>query len=210
MPENYSYHEKELLARIADGDQDAFTLIFKRYKQKIYALAYHLTDSPVYAEEIVQDVFLKIWLKQRQLSEIVDFEAYLFVIARNHIFTYLKAIARQTIAGDESELHLPFERNTPEAQVLYKEYAALISEAVRKLPEQQSEVYRLCKEEGKTRAQIATDLKISPETVKVHLSRAMRSIRVYLLARISLSLIWLLPLVLWLLISGRCHSAAVR
>jgi RNA polymerase sigma-70 factor (family 1) len=197
LPENYSYHEKELLTRVADGDQEAFTLIFKRYKQKIYALAYHLTESPVYAEEIVQDVFLKIWLRQRQLSEIADFEAYLFVTARNHIFTYLKAIARQNIAVGEADLHLPFEENTPEAQVLYKEYTTLISEAVRQLPVQQSQVYRLCKEEGKTRAQIATDLSISPETVKVHLSRAMRSIRVYLLARISLSLIWLLLSMIW-------------
>src|SRR5215813_13799730 len=97
-------NEKILLMRIAAGAQDAFATIYARYHEKIYALSYHLTRSEVAAEEIVQDVFLKVWMQKEALPEVRDFESWLFILARNYIYTWLKASARlqvyECITGD--------------------------------------------------------------------------------------------------------------
>lgn len=169
--------------RVDKGDEQAFRLIFERYQQKIYALAFHLTESAVYAEEIVQDVFLKIWVRQGQLREIEDFQSYLFITARNHIYSYIKAIARHQIVTDKVELFIPSDTNNPETQAAAKEFTTLVQQAAGLLPPQQYQVYKLSKEDGKSRDQISRQLNISPETVKVHLARAMRFIRAHVLSR---------------------------
>jgi RNA polymerase sigma-70 factor (family 1) len=181
--------EKELLMKIAKGDENAFSLLFNKYQQKIYALAYHLTESTHHAEEIVQDVFLKIWLKQTQLVQINNFESYLFIIARNHIYSSLRVLSREKTFNNELDLRIADHENSLDTLIDYKELTSLIHDAANSLPEQQYEVYRLSKEEGKTREQIAGVLKISPETVKVHLSRAMRTIRAHVIARMPFHLI---------------------
>jgi RNA polymerase sigma-70 factor (family 1) len=183
------YNEQELLTRIAEGDEVAFSLLYHHYYPKIYALARHFTESPVFAEEIVQDVFLKVWLKQQSLHEIVDFDSYLFVMARNQIYMYLKKMANSKTQPAELISFDPADAHTPERRLQSKEYALLLAQAVNRLPRQQSDVYRLSKEEGLTREQIAAHLNISPETVKVHLTRAMRSIRTFLLAKLMMILL---------------------
>ncbi len=190
LPEEQQYDTTELFSRIAAGDEKAFAVLFHRYKQKIYALAYHLTESTVYAEEIVQDVFVKIWRNQSRILEIENFESYLFITARNHIYAYLKAIARHEVT--ETDINIILDNKTPETNYLAKEYAHLITQAVLQLPAQQAEVYCLSKEEGNTREQIAARLGISGETVKVHLSRAMKTIRSYLLKHLTIFLLGLL------------------
>src|SRR6478735_11143470 len=87
-------NEKELLALIAKGDEIAFSKLFFQFKDRIYSIAFKLTKSTIAAEEIVQEVFLKIWLKRASLTEIENFSAYLFIIARNDVYKGLKQIAR--------------------------------------------------------------------------------------------------------------------
>lgn len=191
MPENFPYDERETLRLIAVGNARAFANLFDRYHKKIYSLAYHLTESAPQAEEIVQDVFLKIWMKQADLPSILHFENYLFIVARNHIYSQLKKMARNRLVSIESEPALPDDAETPEDQLVHKESAMLLQQAVSRLPLQQHTVYKLSRENGLTREQIAEKLNLSPETIKVHLSRAMRSIRAYIIAKRELLLLLL-------------------
>lgn len=195
MSGNLPYNEQEILRLVASGDAKAFEALFRHYNKKIYTFARHLTESTDLAEEIVQDVFLKIWLKQADLLAINHFENYLFIVARNQIFTTLKKIARRSTVALEDELSLNTDQDTPESQLMHKESLTLIQQAVSRLPSQQYAVYQLSKENGLTREQIAEQLNLSPETIKVHLSRAMRSIRAYVIAKRHLFAV-LLPLLL--------------
>ena len=79
MPADNFNIDKTLLLRIAEGDEAAFTQVFNIFKNKIFTVAYKLTESQTLAEEIVQDVFLKIWLKRDKLAEVNDFSSYLFI-----------------------------------------------------------------------------------------------------------------------------------
>jgi len=79
------YNEPALLLKIAEGDESAFRKLFEHYWDNIYSVALAFTKSPVIAEEMVQDVFVKIWTKRQYLPEVQKFSDYLFIIARNHI-----------------------------------------------------------------------------------------------------------------------------
>jgi RNA polymerase sigma-70 factor (family 1) len=182
------YDEKALLLLVTRGDEEAFTRLFHEYRNKIYSIAYDLTESAGLSEEIVQDVFLKIWLRRETLGTVTSFRAYLFTITRNYVFTTLKKMARRRnlempVGQDTDE---SYKNNDTEDLMLNREYARILHEAVDRLPERQRQVYLLMKEKGCKREAAATLLHVSPETVKTHLTQAMRSIRAYCLAHLEL------------------------
>lgn len=176
-------HEQELLIRLSEGDASAFEEIFHAYRDRIYATAYKLMGGHTHAEEIVQDVFLKIWLSRDALPQITHFRAYLFTTARNHIFNCLKQLARERTTG--LTVVEPACKGTEE-RVLSRDLERVLQNAVRQLPPQQERVYHLSKVEGRPRHEVADLLQLSPETVKVHLARAMRSIREYCTTRMDI------------------------
>src|ERR1700755_2020207 len=86
---------------LADGSEYAFTQLFDHYRAKVYSIAWHFLKSPILAEEIVQDVFMKIWLKRQDLKEIQNTENYLFILTRNLIFDRMKGLSYETTAQKE-------------------------------------------------------------------------------------------------------------
>ena len=179
------HNEKELLQRTAEGDEAAFSVIFNTFRNKIYTVAYKLTESQTYAEEILQDVFLKVWLKRNNLIEINDFASWLFIITRNHTFSYLKKIATSEKRNTISLQNLPVIDLPADSLLIDKDYQVILLEAIDKLTPQQKQVFRLCRTEGLKREEIAERLGISPETVKIHLAHALKNVRAYCMARLG-------------------------
>ena len=183
------YNEKDLLLRIAQGDEQAFSEIFDRYSAKIYSVALRITRSQESAEELLQDTFLIVWLRREQLSSIQDFDAYLYIIARNAAYRTLKRIARQQGTMDVSMEDLLVNDNKTEEDISFRDLNAQLQMAIAKLSPQQKQVYHLIKELGYSREQAAQALGISSETVKTHLDRAMKSIRAFLMTDLKLALL---------------------
>ena len=181
MPEK-SYQEKELLIKIAKGDQNAFGLLFRHYKAGIYATAFRLTHSVTLSEEIVQDVFLKVWVKRSGLEPIGNFRAYLFTIAQNTIYTAMRKSYQQKFLQQEDPAVIAT-MATPEEEPKNRDYEQLLQEAVNRLPAKQKKTYVLIKEEGMKREQAADILHVSAETVKSNLEQAIRNIKAYCLAK---------------------------
>ena len=98
---NYSdsYNEYELLRQLGAGSEYAFTRLFDHYRGTIYGVALKFLKSPVLAEEIVQDVFLKVWHKREEMAGVKNLDAYLFIMARNFIFDRIKKMSYE--AADE-------------------------------------------------------------------------------------------------------------
>lgn len=189
MPIDNINNENELLLRIANGDEAAFREVFTRLKDDVYRTAVFFAQSNELAEEIVQDVFLSLWIKRQNLSEIKDFKSYVFIITRNAVYRGLRTIAAQQLQQQEFVAEYRSGVHHESAAILLdKRYEALLSEAVNRLPQQQREVYTLIKEDGLTREEAARQLTLSPETVKRHLSLATKSIRAFCLKHIYLVL----------------------
>ena len=194
MPVTPPYSEEELLRLIAKSDGAAFATLFNNYRNKIYSIAYELTESTVIAEEIVQDTFLKVWLRRETLGDVTNFKAYLFTMTRNYVFSALKRIARRQELEMEAVQDNLFYYSDTENKLLEKQYEVLLKRAVDSLPAKQKQVYILVKEKGDTRNEVAAELQLSAETVKTHLAQAMRTIRAYCLAHVDTPLLLLFML----------------
>jgi RNA polymerase sigma factor (sigma-70 family) len=184
-PKN-NYNEQQLIHLVSRGDEKAFAELFHHYRDKIYGVAFKLIHSTAVAEEITEDVFLKIWMKRDSLNEINNFSSYLFIIARNEAYKILKQIAKnykmvllcedfEMTAGENSENLL-----------IAKHYTSLLHRAVERLPRQQKQVYHLIKECDLKRGEVAVILQLQPESVKFHLAQAMKNIRAFCLLHLNL------------------------
>ena len=175
-------NENLLLLEIAEGNEKAFRRLFDHYWNKIYSVAFALTKSSILSEEIVQDVFLKIWLKREQLPSVQKFDGFLFTVARNHIYNVLGKKITELPFVEQLEQCFSETSALPEQELLLKETQQLIDKAVEQLPAQQRAVFELSRNHGLDYANIAEKLGISKLTVKSHMNKALHTIRQYLQA----------------------------
>lgn len=176
-------NEKELLNQIAQGDESAFRQLFDQYRDFIYSFAFRLTESNLIAKDVVQEVFIKLWLNRGSLSEVIHIKAYMYRLTRNHVLNGLKRKAHEISLLAEIRAYLPARQHTTDETILHRELEQLLQQAVRRLPPQQQRVYRLSRMEGLKHEEIATQLQLSSETVKKHIMAALQSIRQYLQQR---------------------------
>ncbi|SHH91700.1 RNA polymerase sigma-70 factor, ECF subfamily [Flavobacterium sp. CF108] len=188
MSVNSSSNQKQLLDELSKGSERAFTDLYNRYKNVVYSCALKITKSRTLSEEVVQDVFLKIWLKKETLTDIAHFESYIFVVARNHIFSMLKQIAKEnTLKSKFNYNDISFDLT--DAPLEEEEFTSLLNEIIKQLPPQQQKVYRMAKEEDLNYQQIGELLNISAMTAKKHLAQALKFIRIKLTNHINLILL---------------------
>lgn len=173
-------NQQVLLEKVAAGDEQAFRKLFDRSWENIYNVALAFTKSHELSEEIVQDVFLKIWVRRDQLGAVERFDDYLFIIARNHIFNTLRKKIREQPFTEELKNYFLVTGDSPEGRLLYKESEQLVQRALEQLPPQQQKVWILSRQQGLSQEEIAIALQISRHTVKSHMSKALQSIRDYL------------------------------
>lgn len=133
---------------------------------------------PDLAEDLVHDVFLKVWEIRDRINPQLPFTGYLYRIARNHAFKTLKKIANDETLQEQllQHLHAP----GPEQLVREKEYDRLFREALGRLGPQRLNVFRLCRQEGKSYDEAAAILGISRNAVKKHMVLSMRFIHDYI------------------------------
>lgn len=180
MPVYDLYDMRECFQSLATGDVSAFETIFELYKKRVFGVALKMLKSETDAEEIVQDVFLSIWLAKANLNQVNDPEAYLFTITYNTIYTRLKKASHNQELLNTIIHHLTQIQNTTDETIAARETHKLINEAVQQLPPQQRTVYELNKQEGLSYNEIAECMQLSRNTVRNHLSEAMKTIRVFL------------------------------
>lgn len=180
MPFETTYDETALLAMLAQDSEYAFQLVFDTYRNRIYGISLSYLKESILAEEAVQEVFLKLWLKRKELSDTKSLQAWLFTVAKNHLLNQVNKIAREWKARQGLANQSAASEDTASHKLLDSEYKKLLTLAIGQLSERQQEVYRLAKEQSLTYEQIAVQLSMSPLTVKTHLSRAMESIRSFL------------------------------
>jgi RNA polymerase sigma-70 factor (ECF subfamily) len=180
MPRTQPFEESTLLTLLAEDSEYAFQLLFDRYHSLVYRMAMMYVKSPALAEDIVQDVFLKLWFQRKSLLQLSSLESWICILTRNFTINCLKKLAHEwTARGKWANEHAAFESDT-DYRIRNAQYKALLSQAIEQLPPQQQKVYQLAKEKGLSYEAIGSQLSLSPLTVKTHMSRALAAIRAYL------------------------------
>ncbi|RBL88506.1 RNA polymerase sigma-70 factor [Chitinophaga flava] len=181
MEKTYLNSEPDLLLLVSQGDEAAFARLFHAYHQRLGAFVFQLTGSITMAEEIVQEVFIRIWEKKEKLSQVHHFHPYLYMVAKNYTFSFLKKLGRELEHKQQWELTLSASTDNPYEESTDACFRRIIDQAVAELPAQRQKVYLLSRDEGLRQAEIAERMAISRETVKKHMVLALRAIRSYAL-----------------------------
>lgn len=192
MPKSI-YNEEEILRQIAAGDEKAFQALFHEYRGRLFYYISRFIKSEPVAEELVLDVFMKIWLGKELINEIKHFDSFLFRVAHNKAIDFLRSAANDShlkeLLWEEMQAQ-PAER--PDWQVQVREFESKLRAAISLLPPQSKKVYTLSREQDLSHDQIAEKLQISPATVNNHIVMAQRFIRTYLSKEMDLAVLLLL------------------
>jgi RNA polymerase sigma-70 factor (family 1) len=181
MAQNNFHTEKELLAQISAGDEKAFRALFASYYEQLYRYIFGFIKSKQVSEELVMDVFLKIWLGRDLISQIEKFDAFLFRVAHNKSIDFLRSVARDPKFKDLLLENIQLANNVQsDSPVLMQEYETKLREAVSLLSPQRKKVYQLSREQDMTHDEIAAQLNLSKHTINNHIVEAQRFIRTYL------------------------------
>lgn len=169
--------EFQLLNEVRGGNESAFETLFDNYKDKVYSFSYKMLKSKDLADDIVIEVFTKIWEKRANIKPGLAFQPYLFTVARNHLINFLNKASLDSKIRDQLITSNSFYRSSTEEEVIYNEYLSIAEQAIHQMPKQRRRVFKLKSEQGMTYDQIAIQLGISKNTVKTHLLAATAYLR---------------------------------
>lgn len=189
MNKSLSIHEtcenNRPLFLIANDCQQTFETIFNRYRNPIYKTALRYLKCTSLAQEVVQDVFLKLWLHRKIIAADTPIERWLFTVAKNNVFNRLKKLANEYKVKKHLETTNKEADNSTLENMQAGEEQVLLIKALNQLSDQQQTVYRLARDENYSYLEIAKHLDISPLTVKTHMSRALNNLKTFYATRYS-------------------------
>lgn len=163
---------------LCDGDEAGFKVFFELYDQKIFNYINKIVKSKEVSEELVIDVFMKVWNAKEMLMEVQNLDAFLYRIAVNKALDFLRTAAREKQKRTllVAEMKDQVSEAADQAYII-RECEEELKSSIRKLPPQQKLVYSLSREDGFSHDQIAEQLQISKNTVKNHMSSAIKHLR---------------------------------
>lgn len=167
----------ELISRIRIGDEAAFRIAFDLYSSKLYTFSFRLLKDNEQCQEVVQEVFLNLWLSRTKLDDQYPLAPYLYTITRRLTLNVLRSMANKQFAMDKLWLNLQRVSNETEEMVLLEDLERFTEEVLRALPKQQQLVFRMSRQRELSYDEIADELNISRNTVKNHLVAALKTLR---------------------------------
>ena len=186
------HDERMLLQQIAKGDAGAFKTIFDTYQSRLHYYIFSFVKSNQVAEELVIDVFMKLWTGREMVIQIRNFDGFLFRVAHNKTIDFLRSVAKDPDFRELlwEEMQIGADTGADNALIIH-EYEEKVREAIALLSPQRKKVYQLSREMDLTHEEIAVQLNLSKSTVNNHLVEARQFIRQYLVNRFDLAMLLL-------------------
>ncbi|MDR2271087.1 MAG: sigma-70 family RNA polymerase sigma factor [Sphingobacterium sp.] len=167
-----------LLLQLAKGNQKAFETLYYAYRTQIFGRILKQVRSVEFAQDIVQDVFVKVWQNRAQIDVSKNFKSYLYTIAQSTVYDYFRKIASDQAKSEQLMiLSKGICANDIEEEVSYKEMEKYLNDILDIIPERCREVYVLCKLEGRSYDEVSKLLNISTATINNHIVKATSIIK---------------------------------
>lgn len=171
------FDERSLLLRLRDGDYAAFDLLYQRYAPVTLSKLKKLVHLPEIAEELHQDVFLKIWEQHQTLPQDVPFQAVVFRTAKSTAYNFYRKAANDKKLREQLILSTTELYDQLEELINFKDTNEMLLAAVAKLPPQRQKIFTSVKIDGKSYQDVATEFGVSLSTIKDHMAKALRFVR---------------------------------
>jgi RNA polymerase sigma-70 factor (ECF subfamily) len=175
LPVLPAYEEKILLQQLSENNEQALTQLYKAHWQNLFLSAYNVLKDKKACEDIVQEIFVQLWVRRQTLDIRQSLATYLTTAVRYQVYHHIRKAARRVTVPEEQVAH----RQTSgcDERLLQKDLHGRVHEAVKELPEKCRLIYRLSREEQLTHKEIAHHLNISIKTVENQLTIALRRVR---------------------------------
>ena len=193
MQKYLPYNEKEMLLRLAGGDEVVFEWLYDNYQPKLFLYIFPFTrNSKAETEEVIQDIFVKLWMRREALPAIENFPKYLFRMARNQFLDLQKKRKDYTAAVNGMEEKGNEFRSPVHEKMVFNEYSAAAKKAIDSLSPQRKRIFELRYENDMSFDEIATTLQIAKTSVKKQLYEAVKLVKEHLQKHSELPVLLLL------------------
>lgn len=168
--------DKQIFDAIKNDDQGAYEMVFREYYRPMTSYAFRFLHNLTESESIVQDVFLRLWQKRREIMITASLQNYLFRSVKNHCINYIE---HEKIKTGYQSMVINNEADRSEYSEFFLEYGLRmkIQAAIAALPQKRQEIFRLAREDGLKYREIAEQLKISVKTVETQMTLALKQLR---------------------------------
>ena len=182
MEKHPQYTDGYCLLKISEGDEKFFNIIFHRYRDRLFTYLYRVTKSSETAEEIVLDVFLKLWQNRDKVIEIRDLNAFLYRMAYHKAVNFFRSVKRSPQLQQKiwDLMNDAVSTETADKRVLGSDIERIVQLAIDQLSSQRRKVYYLRNSEGLSYDDISKRLNLSPNTVRNHLAASVQFIKEFL------------------------------
>ncbi|WP_288206469.1 RNA polymerase sigma-70 factor [uncultured Parabacteroides sp.] len=169
--------DNELVHLLIQNDEAAFSELYIRYKDKLYYFCLNLLKSAEEANDIVQEIFIRIWESRNFINPELSLSSFLYTMARNRILNYFRDMDIDVKVKSILMQTKPTEENIIESDLIYTEYQNILKEAIEALPPQKKKIFNMSRKENMTHKEIAAELHISVNTVQEHISGSLHFIK---------------------------------
>ena len=175
-------NERELIEKLAQGDQFSFGMVFHLYYSRLYHFAFHYLNEEEASKDTVQDVFTSVWDEREKLAGVKNLSSWLYTIAKNLCLKKIDHLkVRQKHADELKYRYLNVVQlslnDLDTSPVLFDEISWIMDQTLHQLPAQGRQIFELSRFENKKNAEIAAELHISVKTVEAHITRALKDLR---------------------------------
>jgi RNA polymerase sigma-70 factor (ECF subfamily) len=172
-------HEKKLIEQVRNNDRLAFSILFTRYYSDLVRFSSSIIHDTTAAEEIVQDLFVRIWENRRQLNT-DSLKSYLLKSVQNRSIDYLRHLTIKNNFARTLLEHPVLLQNDTENYILYTELESEVNQALNRIPESYAEVFKKSRFEALNHQEIAKLMGISVRTVEERIRKALQLLRIQL------------------------------
>lgn len=174
-----SIDEKDLLLRLRGGDHGAFEILYHRHSRLLLAKLDRKFLYSEGADDLLQELFVKIWERRQQIDPDQSFAGYLYRVAQRMVTDHYRKVSLTNTIWSEVKYNTSESAHFTEQDVEGRESQKLIEQAISRLPPQQQKAFSLCKIEGLSYKEAAEIMAVSPETVHAHLVKANKAVKDY-------------------------------
>ena len=177
---NHSDQDNDLLLRLSQDDNEAFTLLYKTYSMKLYAVAFASLRSEEMAREVVQEIFISLWVNRRKVVIQQSILAYLIGAVRFKVFNIIDKESVRLRYKKEFLHGVSPGENVTEQTVVYNELNLAIHKQIDSLPETTKNIFVMSRFQGMNNNEIADHIRLSSKAVEYHISKALKVLRLNL------------------------------
>ncbi len=183
--------DETLASLIKAGDKEAFEALFKKFSKRIYYFSISYLKNENDAEEIVQELFIRIWNKRANLDQAKNIKAYLFKIAVNIIYDYIRHKNIEDAFKEYAKVNFDISSNETWHQVAFDDMKIKMDKLVSMMPQQRRKIFLMSREDGLSNEEIAHKIGVSKRTVENHLYRAISFLKEHFAENSLYSLLFL-------------------